>query len=227
MTGKLIVMEGGEGGGKTTQLRYLHRWLCQLPAVQSLQAEGQITDIVVTREPGGTLTGQRIRQLLLDTSPEEPLSDRSELLLYAADRAQHVDHWLKPRLAAGVWILCDRYSASTVAYQGYGRKLDLTLIDQLNQIATGGLVSDLTLWLDVPVDVGLGRAQARGESDRMEQASLAFHQRVRQGFSQVFAQATYPVEQIDAMSDEVTVAQHIQAAMLRWLSQWYPTHFPG
>ncbi|HEY9817702.1 MAG TPA: dTMP kinase, partial [Candidatus Obscuribacterales bacterium] len=125
------------------------------------------------------------------------------------------------------WILCDRYSASTVAYQGYGRELDLALIDQLNQIATGGLVSDLTLWLDVPVEVGLGRAQARGESDRMEQASLAFHQRVHQGFSQVFAQATYPVERIDAIQDEMTVAQHIQSAILPWLTQWYPTHFPG
>jgi dTMP kinase len=226
MVGKLIVLEGGEGGGKTTQIQRLHQWLQQLPELRSLQQLGWVGAMELTREPGGTAIGQRIRHLLLDPTGD-PLGDRTELLLYAADRAQHVDTWIRPRLNQGDWVLCDRYTASTVAYQGYGRGLDLTLIDQLNAIATQGLVSDLTLWLDLPVSVGLARAQQRGERDRMEQASLDFHQRVRTGFTQVFQQAAYPVVQIDATPSEDVVTQQIQTVMMQWLTQWYPTHFPA
>jgi dTMP kinase len=172
MNGKLIVFEGGEGAGKTTQIESVYRWL-----KASLQPPYTVK---ITREPGGTDLGQEIRNLLLGKYAP---SDRTELLLYAADRAQHVEQDLKPALAQNTIVLCDRYTDSTIAYQGYGRGIDLELIAQLNEIATQGLESDLTLWLDVPAEIGLLRAKNRGKRDRIEQADLAFHQRVRHGFS--------------------------------------------
>jgi dTMP kinase len=225
MSGKLIVFEGGEGGGKTTQLKRLYEWLTESAIAQSLCQSGVMSDVVMTREPGGTAIGQRIRQVLLDQSADtsDSICDRTELLLYAADRAQHVSTDLKPKLEAGTLILCDRYTASTVAYQGYGRRLDLELIEQLNAIATDGLIPDLTIWLDVPVEIGLERAQQRGQRDRMEQASLDFHQRVRQGFAAVFAQDE-TVERIDAAQPADHVTQQIQSVFKQWLNRWYPTH---
>ncbi|MEO0309479.1 MAG: dTMP kinase, partial [Gloeomargarita sp. DG02_3_bins_56] len=166
-TGRFISLEGIEGAGKTTQTRLLADWLGQ-----------QGHAVLITQEPGGTRLGQSLRQLLL----HQNLSQRTELLLYAADRATHVQEVLKPALQQQQIVLCDRYTDSTVAYQGYGRGLDLTLIDQVNAIATEGLTPDLTLWLDVPVTVGLARAQGRGVLDQMERESLAFHERVRRGY---------------------------------------------
>ena len=226
MSGKFIVFEGGEGGGKTTQLKRLYEWLTESAIAQPLLESGAVSNIVMTREPGGTAIGQRIRQILLDQSadPADSISDRTELLLYAADRAQHVSLDLKPKLAAETLILCDRYTASTVAYQGYGRGLDLGLIHQLNAIATDGLRPDLTIWLDVPVEVGLARAQQRGQRDRMEQASLDFHQRVRQGFTTVFAEDN-TVARLDAAQPADRVTQQIQSVFIQWLNHWYPTHF--
>ena len=185
MQGKLIVFEGGEGSGKTTQIQRLHRWLPQQKFLQLLRTQNVISGIKLTREPGGTEIGKQIRQLLLaqQKTGDAPLLSKTELLLYAADRAQHVEETLRPWLEQGYWILCDRYTDSTVAYQGYGRQLDLTLINTLNQIATDGLKSDLTLWLNVPPEVGLARAAKRGAADRIEKASKAFHQRVSAGFT--------------------------------------------
>jgi dTMP kinase len=174
VNGRLVVLEGGEGCGKTTQLNRLATWI---------QQRSPHLKIKTTREPGGSLLCQKIRQVLLMPDRDEAMQDRAELLLYAADRAQHVEAWLKPWLAEGCLVLCDRYTASTVAYQGYGRGLDLTLIHQLNQIATGGLEPDLTLWLDLDPAIGLARAQARGTRDRIEQADFTFHQNVRSGFA--------------------------------------------
>lgn len=221
MQGKLVVFEGGEGGGKTTQIQALQQWLQTSDQVRSLQTQGLLNHIVVTREPGGTAIGQRIRQLLLTPSDTEELGDRAELLLYAADRAQHVATCLRPCLEQGDLVLCDRFTASTVAYQGYGRGASLDLIHQLNAIATDGLVSDLTLWLDVLPEVGLGRAQQRGDRDRMEAASLGFHQAVRQGFHELF-HGNATVERIDASQDQTTVQQAIQQVMSLWLTRWYP-----
>jgi dTMP kinase len=190
MTGWFISLEGIEGAGKTTQTRLLADWLTQ---------KGY--DVLVTHEPGGTPLGQSLRQLLL----HYPLPQRTELLLYAADRATHVTQVLKPALQSNKVVLCDRYMDSTVAYQGWGRGLDVTLIDQMNHVATEGLTPDLTLWLDVPVVVGLARARGRGALDHMEQESLAFHERVRQGYQHLTAQyperivriaAALPVEQV-------------------------------
>lgn len=220
MRGKLIVFEGGEGAGKTTQIQRTREWLEDSGWLAKLQAHQCVTDILVTREPGGTALGQSLRQLLLHTTAE-PLTDRAELLLYAADRAQHVDHCLEPALAAGQLVLCDRYTASTVAYQGYGRQLDQDLIAQLNQIATQGLTSDLTLWLDVPPDVGLARTQKRGTADRIEASDHAFHDRVRQGFASVLQQAPYPIARLDASATEAEIQQAIQHTLVAYFEAWY------
>lgn len=210
MTGKLIVFEGVEGSGKTTQLRALEDWLHT--------GMKQEKPVVVTREPGGTSLGKGLRQLLLEG--EAPIQDRAELLLYAADRAQHVEELLKPELARGAIILCDRFTDSTVAYQGYGRGLCLDLIAQLNQIATQGLQAEVTLWLDVDAEIGLARARARGMSDRIEQADLAFHQRVQQGFCQLAADYPQRIVRIDAQQSESDVHLAILEILRQRLNLW-------
>lgn len=220
MQGKLIVFEGVEGCGKTTQIQRSRVWLKESGWLEQLQRNGQVSEVVVTREPGGTELGTGLRQLLLEPRPE-PMQDRAELLLYAADRAQHVEGYLRPHLAQGTLVLCDRYTDSTVAYQGYGRGLDLLLIEQLNQIATNGLESDLTLWLDLDVEVGLARTQRRGTSDRIEQANLAFHQRVQQGFATLATANSERIVRIDASLSELEVAEQIQMVLSQRLAQWY------
>ncbi|MBD1999384.1 dTMP kinase [Leptolyngbya sp. FACHB-541] len=221
MQGKLIVFEGVEGSGKTTQLQRSQSWLLDSPWFNRLQTQGYISHLVVTRQPGGTDLGQAIRQLLLH-SAQSPIQDRAELLLYAADRAQHVEESLRPQLQQGALILCDRYTDSTVAYQGYGRGLDLNLIQQLNQVATGGLESNLTLWFDLDVEQGLARTKLRGTADRIEQDSLAFHQRVQQGFTELARANPNRIVRIDASRSEAEVSEQVQAVLQRWLMQWYP-----
>ncbi|MBD1863308.1 MULTISPECIES: dTMP kinase [Trichocoleus] len=220
MQGRLIVFEGVEGSGKTTQMLRSQAWLLENQCFQSLK-EDLAPPILVTREPGGTELGLELRQLLLGYQGQEAIQNRAELLLYAADRAQHVDGYLKPQLARGAVILCDRYTDSTIAYQGYGRGLDLALIDQLNQAATGGLESDLTLWLDVDAELGLARMRQRGKADRIEQADLAFHQRVQQGFQALHQQYPERIVRIDASQSEQRVAHQIQQVLSQRLTQWY------
>ena len=229
MNGRLIVFEGVEGCGKTTQLQRSREWLQSLFVAKSLSGF-----LVVTREPGGTQLGLGLRELLLNarvrngganatTNEEmkfyqpEPLT---ELLLYASDRAQHVEEVLKPQLAAGAIILCDRYINSTIAYQGYGRGFSLDLIDQLNFIATGGLKSDLTLWLDVDVEVGLERTKTRGVVDRIEQAGLEFHERVQQGYTQLAKAQPQQIVRVDANLSEAAVQEQIQRILVQRLTEW-------
>lgn len=222
MRGRLIGFEGGEGCGKTTQIAHLQEWLHHSGILAKLMAQGSLSGLIATREPGGTPLGQEIRHLLLHHAVEaEPMHDRTELLLYAADRAQHVAHCLKPHLKAGTLILCDRYTDSTLAYQGYGRGLDRSLIDQLNTIATDGLTSDLTLWLDVEVEIGLARAQRRGVVDRIENSELEFHHRVRQGFVELAQRYPDRIVRVDASPDEKTVASQVQAIVRQKLKEWY------
>jgi dTMP kinase len=209
--GKLIVFEGGEGCGKTTQLQRTATWLAAQRS--ALWPQG---DVMVTREPGGTALCGQIRHVLLEPT-DESMDPRTELLLYAADRAQHVAYCLKPALQRGDLILCDRYTDSTVAYQGYGRGLDRGLIDQLNQIATDGLQPDLTLWLDLDVAVGLARAQRRGQRDRIEQSDMAFHQAVRQGFTELAQAFSDRFVRIDASLELDAVTQQVQAALTSFL----------
>nr|WP_235620395.1 dTMP kinase [Prochlorothrix hollandica] len=212
LPGRFIVLEGGDGCGKTTQIQYLQHWLRQsgwLPPGRSLW---------LTKEPGGTELGRTLRSLLLDPQAlGEALADQGELFLYGADRAQHVQTLLRPWLEQGDWVLCDRYVGSTVAYQGYGRGLDLGLIQQINDLATGGLEADLTLWLDVEVSQCWQRLQGRGQADRMEAAQGDFAHRVRRGFLDLAAQYPDSWVRIDGEGREAIVAQRIQQVVQRWL----------
>jgi dTMP kinase len=231
MQGLLIVFEGVEGSGKTTQTRRCSDWLQGGGIGSDFAAKGEEMPVVVTREPGGTSLGLGLRKLLLEegdrqenpTPTSPPIQDRAELLMYAADRAQHVEEFLKPQLASGAIILCDRYTDSTVAYQGYGRGLDLKLIHQLNQIATDGLESDLTLWLDVDAEMGLKRARERGTADRIEQADLAFHKRVQQGFAELAALHPQRIVRIDASKSEEDVYLAIQDILGQRFNSWFQT----
>ncbi|MBK1987366.1 dTMP kinase [Sphaerospermopsis aphanizomenoides BCCUSP55] len=203
MNGKLIVFEGVEGCGKTTQMQLCSKWL-----------EGLSVSVLLTREPGGTELGKHLRQLLLEKSEDKPVGELTELLLYAADRAQHIEQELKPNLAAGKYILCDRYTDSTVAYQGYGRGLSMSLINQLNHIATGGLESDVTIWLDVDVEVGLSRKRGQATLDRIEQETIAFHRRVQQGYTELAA--TYPsrIFRVDGSLSQEVVHKNVQEVLI-------------
>ena len=210
--GRLIVFEGIEGAGKTTQLDRTHRWLSNQTFNRTFE-DGTSPDVIVTREPGGTQLGTQIRQLLLKQPDGEIIPERAELLLYAADRAGHVSGFIEPHLARGAIVLCDRYTESTVAYQGYGRGLDLNLIEQLNEIATGGRKSDLTLWFDLEPIEGLRRARVRGKLDRMERENLAFHQRVRQGYADAAKAEPERVIRLDATGSADEVQGQIQTIL--------------
>jgi dTMP kinase len=198
MNGKLIVFEGVEGCGKTTQMQLCFQWL-----------ESLNISVVLTREPGGTELGKDLRGLLLSKSANKSISEITEILLYAADRAQHIEEELKPNLAMGKYILCDRYTDSTIAYQGYGRGLDMSLINNLNQIATGGLTSDITIWLDVDVEVGLWRK--RGQAlDRIEQETMDFHRRVQWGYTELAVSYPSRIVRVDGSASQEVVQQNIQ-----------------
>ncbi len=179
--GRFLVLEGIDGCGKTTQLQALADWLPR----SGLMPEG--AELVVTREPGGTPLGLALRQLRLHPPGEAAPGSTAELLLYAADRAQHVDALIRPALAAGHWVLSDRFSGSTAAYQGHGRGLSLPLIEQLEQVATTGLQPDLTLWFDLPLAESRRRRGQR-PADRIEASGEAFLARVHQGFATLAAQ---------------------------------------
>lgn len=184
--GKLITFEGIDGCGKTTQLRMLERILTS-----------RSIPFVSTREPGGTELGKMIRAALLNVSPHsvDPLA---ELLLYAADRAQHVREFISPQLANGTMVLSDRFYDATTAYQGYGRGFDLSLIQQLNDLATGGLKPDVTLLFDIDVATGMERIHRRSgedkgngseaEADRLDREPSEFHERVRQAYLELARQ---------------------------------------
>jgi len=196
--GHLIAFEGTEGTGKSTQLR--------LTAAALRRAGYTVRE---TREPGGTPLGVEIRRVVMhfEGDPPTPLS---ELLLYLADRAQHLDHVIRPALAAGEVVLTDRFSASTIAYQGYGRELNLATVTEIDALARGGLMPDLTILLDCPVELGLQRA--RGD-DRFHRADLAFHQRVRHGFHELAARDPSRFCCIDATRPTEAVAADILEAV--------------
>jgi dTMP kinase len=173
--GIFITFEGPEGSGKTTQIGLL---------AAHLRAKGH--DVLTTREPGGTRIGDQIRAVLHDIANVEMVPE-AEILLYSASRAQLVGQVIRPALAQGTIVLSDRYADSTTAYQGYGRGLDLDLLKQITEFATGGLTPHLTIYLDCPVEEGLDRkrrasALEAGEWNRLDQETVEFHRRVRQGY---------------------------------------------
>ncbi len=212
--GRLVTFEGADGAGKTTQRDRAVAWL---------RSSGLLGDrpLVVTREPGGTALGQHVRHLLL--SGDWAVADRAELLLYAADRAQHVAEVVQPALESGALVVSDRFVDSTVAYQGFGRGQDLALIETLNQIATAGLVSDLTLWFDASIACCAARRQARsGPADRLEQSAIDFHERVREGFAQLAAREPDRIQRIDANGDADATFAATQTVLRDRLAAWWP-----
>ena len=191
--GAFITVEGGEGAGKTTLVKSL---------AECLAESGQ--RVRLTFEPGGTALGARLRSLVLD--PELEMGDWDETWLFLAARASHVEEVLKPALASGELVFSDRYSDSTLAYQGYGRGLEIDRLRSLNAEATRGLTPDLTLLLDVQAEVGLARTRRRSsDADRIGDADLAFHQRVNAGFRALAAEDGGRIVVIDASRDASTV----------------------
>ena len=204
MTGRFIVLDGIDGCGKSTQIRHLAQWL----PVSGLMPS--TAGLICTREPGGTPLGQSIRDLLLHTEADQVPSVTAELLLYAADRAQHVDTVIRPALLRGDWVLSDRFAGSTLAYQGYGRGLDHQLITRLESIATTGLVPDLTACLMVPVEVSLQRRHGEKE-DRIEAEGRAFLHRVADGFAVLAKQRHWC--QLDAQQSVSQLSQALEQTL--------------
>jgi dTMP kinase len=204
MTGRFIVLDGIDGCGKSTQIRHLAQWL----PVSGLMPS--TAGLICTREPGGTPLGQSIRDLLLHTEADQVPSVTAELLLYAADRAQHVDTVIRPALLRGDWVLSDRFAGSTLAYQGYGRGLDHQLITRLESIATTGLVPDLTVCLMVPVEVSLQRRHGEKE-DRIEAEGRAFLHRVADGFALLAEQRHWC--QLDAQQSVSQLSQALEQTL--------------
>ncbi|MBM5806373.1 MAG: dTMP kinase [Cyanobacteria bacterium M_surface_10_m2_179] len=204
--GCFLVLEGIDGCGKSTQIERLRHWLPR----SGLMPEG--SELLVTREPGGSELGQALRQLLLHPPGEAAPCSTAELLLYAADRAQHVQQRILPALEAGHWVLSDRFSGSTAAYQGYGRGLSLELIEQLRLIACRGLEPDLTLLLELPLQDSLQRRGHRA-ADRIEASGEAFLARVCAGFTALAVQAGW--QRVDARQSPEAVTADLQVAIQR------------
>lgn len=206
--GIFITLEGGEGSGKTTQARRL----CTYLTAQGLS-------VLRTREPGGTLLAERIRTILLNRS-KESVAPETEALLILAARRQHVDHVIKPALAQGKAVVCDRFSDSTMAYQGYGRGLDLRTLRTMNDWATGKLVPHLTLMFDVPVSVGLRRRRGDGSTqNRMDREAEQFHKNVRAGFHVLAKKEPRRILLIDTSSSLESVERTVEQCVTSWLKR--------
>jgi dTMP kinase len=202
--GLFVTFEGPEGSGKTTQMHSLAAYL---------QEQGY--DVVTTREPGSTPIGERVRSILLDPAHTEMLPS-TEFLLFSAARAQHVGQVIRPHLARGKIVFSDRYADSSLAYQGYGHQLDLEVMQTISRFATDELVPDLTLYFDVPVEIGLQR-KAGGSGDawnRMEQKEIEYHERVRAGYLAMAAREPERWIVIDATQDIAEVQATIRKLVL-------------
>ncbi|HET7831245.1 MAG TPA: dTMP kinase [Candidatus Limnocylindrales bacterium] len=201
--GVFITLEGPDGSGKSSLLRSLSAWL---------EAAG--CDVVATREPGSTPLGEQIRKLVLDTEPKIDRTGRADALLFAASRAQHVDEVIRPALARGAIVVCDRYADSSMAYQGAGSGVPMDELSAVQRFATGGLVPDLTILLDLPVDAGLARKSA--EVTRFEAYhDTDYHQRVRDAFLAFAAAEPDRYAIVDATRDEAGVLAASVAALRR------------
>ena len=202
MKGKFIVFEGIDGSGKTTQINQLSKWLIGTDLIP------ENNKLVITREPGGTKLGKSIRSLLLDTSREKSPGSITELLLYAADRSQHVNEIIRPTLDKGDWVISDRFCGSTLAYQGYGRKLDINLIKDLEAIATQGIAPDITFLLDIPIEESIRRRMNR-KDDRIEKEGREFLSNVSLGFQALSEDSNW--KKISAINSEEKIISEIKS----------------
>lgn len=198
MKGLLITFEGGDGAGKSTLLHSMQ---------EHLLAKGE--PVLVTRAPGGTAFGQKLRSLLLHE--KEPLNSKSELFLFLSDRAQHMQEVILPAISEGKIVLCDRFSDSTVAYQGVARGLDPSWVRKLCLFATGNVEPDLTYYLDIDPEIGMQRAHNRsGAKDRMEREDLSFHAAIRASFLQMASEEPNRIAKLDAtLSPEILLKQAV------------------
>lgn len=199
--GKFITIEGQDGAGKSTNMAVVQAFL-----------EDNNIEFIVTREPGGTPFGEKLRSLILD-SESDFFGDKAELLLMFSARAQHLEAVIEPALAAGKWVLCDRFTDATYAYQGGGRKMPVSDIQTLEMLVQGQLRPDLTLLLDVPIEIGLQRAQNRGESDRFEKEKNKFKQRVRDTYLLLAQAHPKRIKVVNASQDIDSVKQQILGYM--------------
>ncbi|WP_049629871.1 dTMP kinase [Cellvibrio sp. pealriver] len=203
--GKFLTIEGTEGVGKSTNLAFVREWLV---------ARG--IEVIVTREPGGTPLAEEVRALLL-SKRDESVDETAELLLVFAARAQHLARVIQPALARGAWVLSDRFTDATYAYQGGGRGLSKSTIEQLEQLVQGNLRPDLTLILDIDVELGLNRARQRGELDRFESETIGFFERVRAAYRQRANTAPERYAVVDAGKTLVEVQKEIDYVLTRLL----------
>jgi dTMP kinase len=196
--GRFITFEGGEGAGKSTQIRRL---------ADNLKNRGY--EVVLTREPGGSPGAEAIRTLLVEGDPGR-WDGITETLLFAAARRDHVERTIRPALARGAWVLCDRFSDSTIAYQGYGAGVDIALVRRLSTDSVGDILPDLTLILDLPVEAGLARAAQRsGGEDRFERKGIEFHNRLREGFLAIAKEEPNRCAIVNATGTQDAIAETI------------------
>lgn len=208
MKNQFIVIEGLEGAGKTTAINTV---------VETLNQAG-ISDIVFSREPGGTPLAEKLRELIKQGIEGDKVTDKAELLMLYAARVQLVDTVIKPALAAGKWVLGDRHDLSSQAYQGGGRQIDRQLMQSLRDLVLGDFKPALTLYLDLPPELGLQRARSRGELDRIEKESLAFFERTRERYLELAADDESIIT-IDASQNIEQVQKDIRAALREWLAK--------
>jgi dTMP kinase len=204
--GHFITLEGGDGSGKTTQIELLSGYL-----------RGRGIDAYITREPGGTRLGEALRDIILHSS--DPIDDKVELLLMFAARSQHITEVIKPRLASGQWVLSDRFTDATFAYQGGGRQVAIKDIEGLQIFVQGDFTSDKTILLDLPVEQGILRLTRRGEAhDRIEQQDLAFKRRVREAYLERYRQCRSRIALVDASGTIAQVHQAIRTEVENMMS---------
>ncbi len=194
-----LTVEGAEGVGKSTHIETIKKFL-----------DSRDIPHILTREPGGTPVAERIRELLLAVDEDETLCELSELLLVFAARAQHLERVVKPALAQGKWVICDRFTDATYAYQGGGRGLDVTIIASLESLVQGELKPDLTIILDLDPRIGIQRASERGELDRFEREQIEFFDKVRQRYLDIAAADPQRCAVIDAGNDLATVSSELR-----------------
>jgi dTMP kinase len=207
--GLFITLEGVEGSGKSSQIRHLAEVLTQARY-----------RVLQTREPGGTASAEAIRHILLTASSREPVTPQTEALLILAARCQHVTHLIKPALRQGTVVLCDRFSDSTFAYQGFARGLDLQWLRTANKVATGGLTPNLTVVLDLPVSVGLARRRAdRGQQNRLDRETERFHRKVRRGFLALATKEPGRMKIVNANRPAQEVRDELAKIVVGWIAR--------
>ncbi|MGO2355380.1 MAG: dTMP kinase [Marinomonas foliarum] len=208
MRGKFISLEGGEGSGKTTAIQFIRQWL-----------DDNCIPYTMTREPGGTPLAEEIRELILSPR-DEAVNDVTELLLVFAARAQHLAEKIQPALENGTWVISDRFLDSSYVYQGKARGGDVAMLDQLASWVVGNNKPDATLLLDVPVELGQERVVQRQHQDRLDKESLAFHQKVRDGFLERATADPERVRVVDASQSLDSVKQQIEEQLVKLNSSW-------